>query len=159
MPAPASGQKRTLVLKSNQDVTRLLLTTNGVSNSLLVSHYFSLWTVDGSKTHTLSWMNLLILLLVYLSSLYRTELSSNLLLSRGGRNRMTSLQRNRKRHIDCYGNNNSYSTRKACVKPADPAETSQMMTFCAEPLEMSNVWESRDVCRVSSWWTYSPSTP
>lgn len=111
--------------------------------------------VDGSNTHTLSWMNLLILLLVYLSSLYRTELSSNLLLSRGGRNRMTPLQRNRKHHVDCYGNNNSYSTRKTCVKPTDPAETSQMT-------KVGNILHRRvgvDVWRVSSWWTYSPSTP
>lgn len=46
-------------------------------------------------THMLSWMNLLILLLVYLSSLYFTEPSSNLLLSRGGRNRITPLQSDR----------------------------------------------------------------
>lgn len=39
----------------------------------------------------LSWMNFLILLLVYLSSLNLTELSSNLLLSWGGRNKTTPL--------------------------------------------------------------------
>lgn len=38
MPAPASGQKRTLALKSNQEVTRVVPTTSGVSNHLLVSH-------------------------------------------------------------------------------------------------------------------------
>lgn len=43
-------------------------------------------------THTLSWMNLLILLLVYFSSLYFTLLSSNLFLSVGGRNRTIPLQ-------------------------------------------------------------------
>lgn len=41
----------------------------------------------------LSWMNLLTLLLVYLSSLYFTLLSSNLFLSCGGRNRTIPLQR------------------------------------------------------------------
>lgn len=40
---------------------------------------------------------------------------------------MTPLQTKRKHRIDCYGNNTSYSTRKTCVKPTDPAETSQMM--------------------------------
>lgn len=48
--------------------------------------------MDSVNTHMLSWMNLLTLLLVNLSSLYVTELSSNLLLSRGGRNRMTALR-------------------------------------------------------------------
>lgn len=47
---------------------------------------------DDDDTHTLSWMNLLILLLVYLSSLYFTEPSSNLFLRSGGRNRTTPLR-------------------------------------------------------------------
>lgn len=46
---------------------------------------------EKSNTYMLSWMNFLILLLVYLSSLYLTELSSNLLLSLAGRNRTTPL--------------------------------------------------------------------
>lgn len=43
------------------------------------------------SSYTLSWMNLLTLLLVYLSSPYFTLLSSNLLLSCGGRKRTTPL--------------------------------------------------------------------
>lgn len=47
----------------------------------------------------LSWMNFLILLLVYLSSLNWTELSSNLLLSRGGRNKTTALENKKKVNV------------------------------------------------------------
>lgn len=44
------------------------------------------------SSYMLSWMNLLILLLVYLSSVNFTLLSSNLFLSCGGRNRTIPLQ-------------------------------------------------------------------
>lgn len=75
-------------------VTRLAFYTRScwAFMEIFVQEDIRLKIADHVNTHMLSWMNFLILLLEYLSSLYFTELSSNLFASTGGRNRMTPLQ-------------------------------------------------------------------
>lgn len=123
-----------------------------ISAALLELLNANWWGKDADKTHMLSWMNLLILLLVYFSSVNFTELSSNMLLSRGGRNRTTPL---------------STKNRKCHCSPAAPT-AAVLITSNVYGIGLfgffANICSHGLVCK-QEWWpkveraTYSPSMP